>query len=411
MFFIFSTVNAASKGHLPVVLYLVTKQAANPLIRNNWGETAYDAAAAVFEVWICEILQKAEAERWQGSSSPYDPIAVHTTIPLVIYENQRLDTRLKTLAVNGGRPKFSASGLGKKGRKAPFELTVHPPEDGPQRIAAWRSDVQLPLLDDPFNLKRVNAKGDAATPREGSERSFFWLLVVSHCTWGFALRLGHSSDWTLDLTPPKCDATEGWQYARHLDDPDDHWTSEVPPQLERLLTGAGVMTSGLIGPSTSRTNGASDAPSSTWCRRRRWVRVMRRRLDIPPLPYLEPDGSLYLLQPDGSLTLYLSEYDEAGGSEGGQEMGSMPQTFLSSAQDYVSRARYLAGSQHARSYGAEYDAYSLKTPIEEPTRPSAADVRRSIGKLQRAVSELRTGLLRKCFLSSSFVSEPDTYPR
>jgi len=48
-------VNAASKGHLPVVLYLLTKQTANPLVRNNWGETAYDASAAVFEVWICEV--------------------------------------------------------------------------------------------------------------------------------------------------------------------------------------------------------------------------------------------------------------------------------------------------------------------------------------------------------------------
>lgn len=48
-------VNAASKGHLPVVLYLLTKQAANPLVRNKWGETAFDAAAAVFEVWICEV--------------------------------------------------------------------------------------------------------------------------------------------------------------------------------------------------------------------------------------------------------------------------------------------------------------------------------------------------------------------
>lgn len=49
------SVNAASKGHLPVVLYLLTKQSANPLVRNNWGETAYDIAAAVFEVWICEV--------------------------------------------------------------------------------------------------------------------------------------------------------------------------------------------------------------------------------------------------------------------------------------------------------------------------------------------------------------------
>jgi hypothetical protein len=49
-------VNAASKGHLPVVLYLLSKQSADPMVRNNWGETAYDAAAAVFEVWICEVI-------------------------------------------------------------------------------------------------------------------------------------------------------------------------------------------------------------------------------------------------------------------------------------------------------------------------------------------------------------------
>lgn len=49
--------NAASKGHLPVVLYLLWKQKANALVRNKWGETAYDAAAAVFEVWICEVCR------------------------------------------------------------------------------------------------------------------------------------------------------------------------------------------------------------------------------------------------------------------------------------------------------------------------------------------------------------------
>ena len=49
------SVNAASKGHLPVVLYLLSKQHADPLIRNNWGETAFDIAAAIFEAWICEV--------------------------------------------------------------------------------------------------------------------------------------------------------------------------------------------------------------------------------------------------------------------------------------------------------------------------------------------------------------------
>ncbi|KAJ2930190.1 hypothetical protein H1R20_g6886, partial [Candolleomyces eurysporus] len=49
--------NAASKGHLPVVLYLLNKQSANPLVRNKWGETAFDTAAAVFEIWICEVIK------------------------------------------------------------------------------------------------------------------------------------------------------------------------------------------------------------------------------------------------------------------------------------------------------------------------------------------------------------------
>lgn len=44
------TVNAASKGHLPVVRYLLSKQSAKPLVRNDWGEMAYDVTAAVFEI-------------------------------------------------------------------------------------------------------------------------------------------------------------------------------------------------------------------------------------------------------------------------------------------------------------------------------------------------------------------------
>ena len=104
---------------------------------------------------------------------PYNPLSVHTTVPLVLYENQRLDTRLKTLAVSGGRPRFSASGLGRRGRRAPFELRLPTPEQstGKKEIGAWRSDVQLPLREDPWTLPRPGSS------REGSERSHFWLCV------------------------------------------------------------------------------------------------------------------------------------------------------------------------------------------------------------------------------------------
>lgn len=91
----------------------------------------------------------------------------------MLYENQRLDMRLKTLALSGGWPKFSASGLGKRGQRAPLELRLpQPDDDGKKELPAGRSDVQLPLRDNPFALPAPRSKD---VPVEGAERSHFWL--------------------------------------------------------------------------------------------------------------------------------------------------------------------------------------------------------------------------------------------
>lgn len=84
--------------------------------------------------------------------------------------------RLKTLAVSGGRAKFSASGLGKKGHRAPFELRLPKTDEetGKRDIPAWRSDVQLPLIEEPFVLPKPD-RGNDGPSREGAERSHFWL--------------------------------------------------------------------------------------------------------------------------------------------------------------------------------------------------------------------------------------------
>ncbi|KAJ8523510.1 hypothetical protein ONZ45_g35 [Pleurotus djamor] len=351
--------NAASKGHLPVVLYLLTKQGANPLVRNNWGETAYDVAAAVFEVWICEVLLKAERDRWPTTSVPYNPLAVHITVPLIVYENQKLDTRLKTLAVSGGRPKFSASGLGKQGRRAPFELRLPLAEEETNHtvVPAWRSDVRLPALSDPFKLPKV---GHRDRPAVDGVHSHFWL-----------------SDWTLDVTHPGVDAEEGWQYSHHFNDSDEMWVADQPPPLVRLLTGSATHSTSSIDPSRSQPSG-SRTPQ-TWVRRRRWVRVMRRRLDIPPLPFLEPDGVMYDLNSDGSLTAHASDAESEFDNEGeGQELSTMPVSFSHNSRDYVARARYIVGSQ---------------LPDPDPTQGSGVEIRRTIAKLERATSELRQGIL------------------
>ena len=94
----------------------------------------------------------------------------------MLYEHQKLDTRLKTLAVNSGRPVFSVSGLGRSGRRAPFELRLPKvdEETGKKEIPAWRSDVQLPLLEQPFELP-MPLGGKDRPSHEGAERSHFWL--------------------------------------------------------------------------------------------------------------------------------------------------------------------------------------------------------------------------------------------
>lgn len=364
--------NAASKGHLPVVLYLLTRQGANPVVRNNWGETAYDVAAAVFEVWICEVLQRAEAERWRFTTVPYNPLAVHTTIPLILYEYQCLDTRLKTLAASGGKPSFSPFGLGKHGRHPPFELKLPSPDEetGALLIPSSRSDDQRPLRAVPYTLCKPSHAGRVMP--EAAEKSHFWL-----------------SDWTLDITPPGVDVESGWQYAPAFDTADEEWTAEPPPQLQRLLSGSGFMTAGLtasirtynhVANTNSSASSSRSVHAQIWVRRRRWVRVMRRRLDIPPLPFMQPDGALYHLATDGTLIPCISNVESSPGDLDGQELGSMPPNPLSSAQDYVVRARYLVGN---RSRDTEIDSGEF----------SAMEARRIIAKLERATTELRQGIL------------------
>ncbi len=182
------------------------------------------------------------------------------------------------------------------------------------------------------------------------------------------------------MTLPEVDAETGWQYARSFDDPDDQWTAEPPARLERLLAGgstvAALTTSG-SGSSLRSRPGTMSAHS--WVRRRRWVRVMRRRLDIPPLPFLGPDGGYHHWLNDGTMVPLEDTVNGFEESEG-QELLAVPSNPLSAAQDYVARARYLAGPQVGDAEALD----QLNTAIE---------ARRAIANLERATTELREGIL------------------
>ena len=182
------------------------------------------------------------------------------------------------------------------------------------------------------------------------------------------------------MTHPGVDAEEGWQYAHSFEDSEESWTSEQPPQLQRLLAGSGAMAAGLGGSGSSSGSRSRSGTPQSWVRRRRWVRVLRRRLDIPPLPFMQPNGELYLLDADGHLIPYVDDNNTDYNDTEGQELGSMPGSGLTSAQDYVARARYLAGSPHG-----DAEAETLSN--------SVVQVRRAIAKLERATTELRQGIL------------------
>ena len=198
----------------------------------------------------------------------------------------------------------------------------------------------------------------------------------------------HRSDWTLDVTQPNADAEDGWQYANSFESPDEEWIADQPPQLQRLMTGAGAVAVGLSGQSSSRPSGSrsTSVAAQSWVRRRRWVRVMRRRLDIPPLPFLQPDGKMYHFTADGHLIPFMEASTSEDGEEAGQELSTMPNTGLPSAQDYVARARYHAGN-------------STESPTESI---SAIEARRAIAKLVRATTELRQGILSALSVYSGF---------
>ena len=179
---------------------------------------------------------------------------------------------------------------------------------------------------------------------------------------------------------------DGWQYAHSFEDTEDHWSADPPPQLERILSGSAAIAVSLGGTQIRQGSSSSSVSPYQWVRRRRWVRVMRRRLDIPPLPFLGPDGAMYQLSGEGILVPFVSDITSDDFIGEGQELGAMPTSFLSVSQDYVARSRYLAGTPHGSD-----------TPVNGD-RPSAAETRRAIAKLERAVMELRTGMLGIWFL-------------
>ncbi|KAK0550312.1 hypothetical protein OC846_003022 [Tilletia horrida] len=471
--------NAASKGHLPIVRYLTARHHADPFIRNSAGETAYDVAASTFEVYICEVLEKYEAERWNAlkyvepansnnnnnnttNSSTrrlrdignYNPLALHNMVPVIIYENQRLDTRLSTLAIHGGRPRWSSSSAARRtayAPRAPYSLPPGPLSRSKTRhLAVAKDDVLLPLRDQPYKMRfhtiadaraaaaaaaAASAGGQAGAgaggapgsadlsrtptnaadlhslhaaaaqqgPIEASEPSHFWL-----------------SDWQIDFSHPMVSVDEddvrreehqagGWQYAEAFDTPEPRWSASQPPPLKRLLEGKGLSSSvtraitaaagsgalpiiGSSSHSNNNSNGSGDNADGTggsddreatppgvgWVRRRRWVRVMRRRLDIEFGDELEAAERIIVSSAAASGSDGFSSLELSPAALRAQDIARSEAARLVGA-DYVARAKTLAGQAGG---GAGITPADVMGETRDETDARTARLELAVGELR-----------------------------
>nr|CAG8530239.1 2808_t:CDS:2 [Entrophospora candida] len=230
--------NVASKGHIDIVEYLLNYADANPFIKNSFGETAYDAAATSNEVYICELLEKAERDWWKGGrpipepksfrdleislppiNQPYDVFTFHISVPIILHENQRASS-VFPMALRGP-PKYSAANLLKTDNRVAWSLH-------PSGQPSSKEDVKLPVGPNSSSISIISN----ATTTKLQNRQWFWV-----------------DEWQIDMSYPHVDE-EGWQYAKSFNEPVSEWTAYPPPN------------------------------ANNWVRRRRWARVMKRRMSL-----------------------------------------------------------------------------------------------------------------------------------
>ncbi|GAA5831894.1 hypothetical protein JCM11251_003923 [Rhodosporidiobolus azoricus] len=409
--------NAASKGQLPLVHYLL-KQGAQPLFRNSFGETAYDLAASVFEVQICTVLAAAESAAWIGEDStrdPYNPLDLHSTIPVVMHENQRLGLptlkKISSLAQVANGPRWSSKALSRNDARAAFSMPPLPGVDNDEpELPCFRSEVGLPVVGKEGelvlperremrsggriqvveNLSRPSSvASNSRTPRPSNSRrgsaASTSLNAVLHASSSSSAPLSPStepsnisassashgepawiwlSDWVVDTTSPRSSPVDGWSYASSFDAPSEEWAPEPPIEIQRALEGGpGLPLSG-----------------KKWVRRRQWVRVMRRRVDLPEWGFA--DLPPFPRRPSVSRRPSASSVAEPA---------PVPPFTL----DYRARAQFFAGNPHPlTTAGNVSDRASIRSGLTATSAlPDRAEGRKSLARLERAADELRRGMV------------------
>lgn len=400
--------NAASKGQLPVVNFFI-KAGAAPFVRNAYGESAFDLAAGVFEVLINSVIATYEASVWAARTAAdptqagYNPLLLHQTVPVVIHENQRLaQPTLKKFSTLGNlaagqAPRWSSKALSRNDGRTAFTSL---PLLGEQvsvfsEAPIAKEEVGLPILGAEGEMvlpsrrevrsgglagqslaanKRTAAAGSGArrssaasspgpaSPTASPTGSSAQHGLVGEPAWFWL------SDWSVDLTGQRSSAHDGWSYATSFDAPEDEWYAEMPQELRRIIEG-----------------GAANWGGQKWVRRRRLVRLMRRRLDLPDFGFADQAGAALQvdLSEDGPTTAV-----EA--TPGATEPGPAAEV----AVDYLARAQFLAGKTMAGSDRASIrSGKTIGRDADSESGLDKVELRRAVARLERAADELRQGMV------------------
>ncbi|KAI9483523.1 MAG: ankyrin repeat-containing domain protein [Benjaminiella poitrasii] len=210
-------INAASKGYMSIVEYLLDEGHASPLIKNKFGETAYDVSAAAGESYICEMLEKSGRKWWhlqhtEGVLNPknkrasmfgatYNILEYHVTVIVILHENQRCSSSL----LSGlSRPQFSDTYLTKEETSTRGSWSLHP-----SGTPSSKELVMLPPSSmDTYQHRRISI---SASINQQLLSDWFWL-----------------TDWQIDYSDPRVDPTSGWQYSKSFEEDDSNWTPVAP---------------------------------------------------------------------------------------------------------------------------------------------------------------------------------------
>lgn len=422
-----------------------------------------------------------------NSTTPYNPFLIHSTIPVILHENQRL---LKSSSFNtskqsnslgnltaGQNPRWSSKALSTKDKRAAFTMPTQigfssSASNGGEVVEnrpVFRSEVGLPLIGNEGELvlpplvaekdKKGKGKGkevarnnsDASGSGSGNKpsrsRSVSNSSIISDispsstsatsnskpkgtrrisATSSLSAVLGSTSasstplvdsitpsnsssssssqtepawfwlsDWIIDTTDLSSSITDGWSYSTSFDAPPEEWNSEPSNELLLALENNGTGSSLLVG--------GGRGGAGKFVRRRRWVRIMRRRLDIPSWGFGDESNNL-----------------EENGVEmvGEEEEEGDIRIELSSDADYLVKALFLVGELHSHSSSrssrlnkSSSSIKSGKTAIrvdddedQEVNQPgetrgrrgrdlNRSELRKVASRLERAINELKIGML------------------